>query len=145
MTSIRKYMYAGLLAFTTLNLMPSMASAQAPVKGTFTLAHDVHWQNAVVPAGEYRFKYEWDGVATVLTLSKISGAPAGFLFLVRDTEEARLLGANRLVLASTAEGSFVSAMKLPEFGVTLNFTVPAEGMEKVIAKAAATAGASAAR
>ncbi len=139
MTSMRKYIYAGLLAFTTLNLLPSLASAQAPAKGTFTLTHDVLWQNSVVPAGHYGFKYEWDGVATVLTLSKLSGAPTGFLFLVHDAEESKMSGANLLVLESIAGGRYVSAMKLPEFGMTLHFTAPASTLEK-LAKAANTAG-----
>ena len=144
MTSIRKYIYAGLLAFTTLNLLPSLASAQAPAKGTFTLTHEVRWQNAVVPAGHYGFKYEWDGVATVLTLSKLSGAPTGFLFLVHDTEESITSGSNQLVLESTTAGSYVSAMKLPEFGMTLHFTAPALTVEK-LAMGATTAGTLASR
>jgi len=146
-TSIRRFVYAGTLALTALNFAPSLASAQAPAKGTFTLAHQVRWQNAIVPAGEYRFKYEWDGVAPVLTVSKLSGAPTGFLFLIRDTEEsASSSGANQLVLENTDAGSYVSAMKLPEFGMTLNFKVPARSIEKEkIAMAATTAGASAGR
>jgi|SRR5580704_7586821 hypothetical protein len=145
-TSIRKLVYASVLALTTLNFAPSLASAQAPAKGTFTLTHEVRWQNAIVPAGDYRFKYEWDGVAPVLTVSKLSGAPTGFLFLIRDTEESASSGVNQLVLENTVAGPYVSAMKLPEFGMTLNFKVPARSIEKEkIAKAATTAGASAAR
>jgi hypothetical protein len=144
MTSIRKYIYAGLLAFTTLNLLPSLASAQAPAQGSFTLTHEVRWQNAVVPAGHYGFKYEGDGVATLLTLSKLSGAPAGFLFLVHDTEESKPSGENQLVLQTGADGSYVSAMKLPEFGVILHFTAPTPTLEK-LAHAATTAGTLASR
>jgi hypothetical protein len=144
MTSIRKFIYAGLLAFTTLNLLPSLASGQSPAKGTFTLAHDVHWQNAVVPAGEYRFKYGSEGPVNVITLTKLSGAPSGYMFLVRDSEVSTASGANEIVLATTAEGKYVSAMRLPEFGMTLNFTVPAASTEK-LARAATTAGAAASR
>jgi hypothetical protein len=150
MTSIRKYVYASALALTALNFTPSLASAQTPAKGTFTLTHEVRWQNAIVPAGDYRFKYEWDGVAPVLTVSKLSGAPTGFLFLIRDTEESALSsgsqGVNQLVLENTVTGTYVSAMKLPEFGMTLNFKVPARSIEKEkTAKAATTAGTLASR
>ena len=61
----------------------------------------------------------------MLMLTKLSGARTGFMFMVHDTDESQdLTSLNRLVLESTAEGSYVSAMQLPEFGVTLNFAVP---------------------
>jgi hypothetical protein len=145
MNSIHKLVCTGLLAFTAFNLLPTVASAQAPAKGTFTLAHDVHWQTAMVPAGEYRFKYEPSGASSVLTLSKLSGAPSGFMFLVRDAEESEISGVNQLVLSSTASGSYVSAMKLPEFGMTLHFKVPEPDMHKQLATTATMAGASASR
>jgi hypothetical protein len=141
MTSIRKFIYAGLLALTAISFMPSLASAQAPANGSFTLAHDVHWQNAVVPAGDYKFKYELNGASSLLTLTKLSGARTGFLFLVRDAEESKPMGANQLVLASTSSGIYVSAMKLPEFGMTLHFAVPAETVAKRMAPTGTTVAA----
>ena len=67
MTSIRKFAYAALLAFTALNFAPSLASAQEPARGKFTLTHDVHWGNASVPAGDYRFSFDPDGASRMLT------------------------------------------------------------------------------
>ena len=43
MITIRKFVYAALLVATTLNIAPSMAAAEAPAHGKFTLAHDVRW------------------------------------------------------------------------------------------------------
>jgi hypothetical protein len=141
MTSIRKFIYVSLLALTTISFVPSLAMAQAPANGSFTLAHEVHWQNAVVPAGDYKFKYELNGASSVLVLSKLSGARTAYLFLVRDTEELKSTGVNQLVLASTAEGKYVSAMKLPEFGITLHFRVPTEAVAKRMAPAGTTVAA----
>ena len=124
MTSIRKFIYAGLLAFTTLNLMPNLASAQEPANGQFTLSHDVHWQNAMVPAGDYKFSLEPEGAFGVLTLSKTSGVREGFVFLVDETDEAKATDSSRLFLQSTSAGSYARAMQLPRFGITLHFTVP---------------------
>ncbi|MGA2101312.1 MAG: hypothetical protein ABSG34_09435 [Candidatus Sulfotelmatobacter sp.] len=138
MTSIRKFIYATLLAATTLNFAPSLASAQSPAHGKFTLSHDVIWGNAKVPAGQYEFSFTTEGIS-LLTLSKISGAPAGFMMLVPVTEETKAAAISRLVLETTADGSYVSAMQLPEFGMTLRFNVPAE---KQIARVATTASAS---
>lgn len=136
MTTIRKFAFAALLAVTSLNFAPNLASAQERAHGNFTLTHDVRWQNALVPAGEYRFTLDSDGVAGVLTLSKLSGARTGFLLMVHDTDDAKPTDRNRLVLETTPEGTYVSAMQLPEFGMTLNFTVPVA--EKQLAKVATT-------
>jgi hypothetical protein len=134
MSSIRKFVYATLLALTTLSFAPALASAQEPARGRFTLPHDVHWQNAVVPAGDYRFEFESDGFG-VLRLNKLSGVRTGFMFLVSDTDVAKESDLSRLVLESTPEGSYVSAMQLPEFGMTLRFTVPSHPAEKQVARA----------
>ena len=72
-TTIRKFAYAALLAVTSLSFVPSPASAQENARGTFTLTHDVRWQNAMVPAGEYRFSLDADGPASMLVLTKLSG------------------------------------------------------------------------
>jgi len=124
MTSIRKYVFASLLAFASLNLAPRSASAEGPASGRFGLTHEVHWQNAMVPAGEYRFTYAAEGTSGVLTLTKISNPGAGFIFLVTDTDEVTPSGGSRLVLESTAQGTYVSSLLLPESGMTLHFRVP---------------------
>jgi hypothetical protein len=139
MTSIRKLTHAALLAVTSLTFAPGPASAQDQARGSFTLTHDVHWDNALVPAGTYRFSYNTNGVGGVLTLSKLDGPRAGFLFLASDTEEAKPADLSRLVLQSTADGSYVSAMQLPEFGMTLNFRVPSKPSEKRLARAVTAA------
>jgi hypothetical protein len=142
MKSIRKFVYAAVLMLSAFNFAPSLASAQE-ASGTFTLAHEVHWQNAVVPAGKYRFTIETNGPSELLTLRKISGRGAGFMLLVTDTEESQPSDLSQLVVVPRPGGSFVSTMQLPEFGMTLHFAVPAEARE--MAQSAATSTASATR
>jgi len=141
MTSIRKHVFATLLAIATVSFMPTLASAEGPANGEFKLTHEVHWQNAVVPAGDYRFTYNANGISGVLTLSKISDPRTGFMFLVSDTDDVTPAGNSRLTLESTPEGSFVTAMLLPESGMTLYFSVPAH-VEKLVARAATTVASS---
>ncbi len=141
-STIRTFAFAALLAAATLNFAPSLASAQDRAHGNFPLKHDVRWQNALVPAGDYHFSLNSDGVSGVLTLMKLSGARTGFMLMVHDTDDAKSSDQSRLVLESTPEGSYVSAMQLPEIGLTLNFTVPPQAlqaMEKQMAKATAAA------
>jgi hypothetical protein len=140
MKSIRMFAYAAALTLSALNFAPSLASAQEAA-GTFTLAHEVHWQNAIVPAGTYRFTSEATGPSELLTLQKISGSRAAFMLLVNDTGASRPTDSSRLVVISTPNGSFVRTMQLPESGVTLHFAVPAEIREasQVVATTASAA------
>jgi hypothetical protein len=142
MKSIRKSVYAAVLVVSALSFAPSLASAQ-DASGTFTLTHEVRWQNATVPAGKYRFTVAVHGAAELLTLSKISGRSAGFMLPVTDTEASQPSDLSQLLVVFRPSGSFVSTMQLPEFGVTLHFAVPADPRE--IAESAATTAASAAR
>jgi hypothetical protein len=142
MNSIRKFAYAAVVTLSALNFAPSLASAQ-DAGGTFGLSHEVHWQNAIVPAGEYRFIIESDSPADRLTLRKLSGSGTGFVMLVMETEASKPSDLSQFVMVSRSSGSFVKQMRLPEFGVTLHFAVPAETRE--VAQATATSAAPAAR
>ena len=142
MISIRKFVYAGVLVLCALNIAPSLASAQ-DAAGTFTLTHEVRWQNAVVPAGKYQFTIGASGPSDMLTLRKVDGSGAGFMLLVLDTESSQLSGHSRLILVSRPSGSSVSTMQLPEFGMTLHFAVPSETRE--VAQSVATSTVSAVR
>jgi len=136
MKSIRSFAYATVLILSALNFAPSLAAAQ-DAAGTFTLTHEVHWQNAVVPAGTYRFTIEPDGPAAMLTLRNLSGGRS-FMMLVVGTEDSKAKDISELVLVTRRAGSFVSTLQLPDFGMTLHFTVPSDTPE--VARAGASAG-----
>ena len=129
------------MAFTGLNLTSSLAFAQEPVHGKFTLTHDVLWQNAKIPAGDYYFSFTPDTPSRMLSLSRISGTRAAYLLMVPAADDAKGSGSNRLTLETTPDGSYVSAMHLPEFSMTLYFSVPSHTTERQIAKAGTTAAA----
>ena len=139
MKSIRNYVYAAILAASALNFTPTLVSAQEPARGKFTLTHEVHWGGAKLPAGDYEFSFDPDTGSRMLSLSKLSGARAGYMVLVPDTEDSKPSDRSRLVLEATPDGSYVSAMQLPEFGMTLHFPVPSHTTERQIAKAGTTA------
>ena len=128
MNSTRRFVYATVLVLSALNFAPSLSSAQ-DAAGTFTLTHEVRWQNAIVPAGKYRFTIGASGPSDMLTLRKVDGSGAGFMLLVTDTENSQPSDDSRLILVSRPGGSFVSTMQLPEFGMTLHFAVPSETRE----------------
>jgi hypothetical protein len=139
MKSIRSFAYATILTLTMLNIAPKLASAQEPARGTFTLSHEVHWQKAIVPAGDYQFSFSPDEASGLLRLREISGGEASFMLLVLDVDKAKPSDVSGLLLETTSEGSYARALQLPEFGMTLRFGVPSPKAEKRIAQAA-TAG-----
>ena len=140
MTLIRKFVFAALLGASALNLAPTVASAQQPAHGKFTLPHDVRWGSAKVPAGDYEFSFDPENASPMLMLSKVSGLPTVFLMLVPSTEDSKPSDVNRLVLESTPQASYVSEMQLPQFGMTLEFAVPSH-TGKQVAKAVTPAPA----
>lgn len=142
MKTIRNCVYAALLAASALNFTPSLASAQEAAKGKFTLTHAAHLGNATLVAGDYAFSFDPDNGTRMLSINKLSGARTGYMVLVSDTEDSKPSDQNRLILEATTDGSYVSAMQLPEFGMTLRFTVPSHTPERQIAKAGTTATAS---
>ena len=78
------------------------------------MPHEVHWQNAFVPAGDYLFSLAANGAGGMLTLSKTTQAQGGFMILVNKIDKVAVSGVNQLVLANTPNGSFVRSLELPK-------------------------------
>jgi hypothetical protein len=130
MKSIRKFAYAAVLTLSALNFAPSLAFAQDE-GGTFKLPQKVHWQNAEVPAGDYRFSLQSMGPSVMLTLIKTTGKRASFMLFANETETLTRFEPARLVIQSKFGRSYVSAMDLPQFEVTLHFAAPANSVKEV--------------
>ena len=141
MTSLRKLGYAVLLAASILNYAPNLAAAEEPARGRFKLTHDVRWENTSVPAGDYEFAYDPNNVSPVLTITKVSSPRASYMLMVPVREESKSMDLNRILLETSAGGSYVSALQLPECGVTLRFEAPRAAV-KQMAKAVAAGGLS---
>jgi len=139
MKSIRRFVYAAVLVVSAFSFGPSPVSAQNAA-GTFDLAHEVHWQNSIVPAGKYHFTVGTSGPGLMLTLRNLSASGTSYMLLTTDNEETQAPGASQLVLVSRSAGSFVSTMQLPEFGLKLYFAVPSETHEapQTVASASGT-------
>jgi hypothetical protein len=68
MKSVRNFAHATLLSLTMLTIALSPASAEGVFRGTFTLPHEVRWQNAIVPAGDYEFSFGPSEISGILVL-----------------------------------------------------------------------------
>jgi len=145
MKSIRKFAYAALLTLSALSLISTLAAAQE-ARGSFTLTHDVRWQNVDVSTGEYEFSLQpIGGASQLLVLRSADGRGTGFMMLVNNTEESGSSDVPQLFLVSRSGKSYVSAMKVPQSGVVLHFAVPPETAEKQVAAASPVAAVSSAR
>jgi hypothetical protein len=99
MNAIGKFVYAAVLMLSAMNLAPGQASAQ-DAAGTFTLTHEVRWQNAVVPSGKYRFTMQSSGPNEVLALRKMNGHAASFVVVSPAEIESHASGQAQLALVS---------------------------------------------
>lgn len=135
MTTIRRVVYAAVLALSAVSLTPGLIAAEAPAHGKFTLSHNVRWGNALVAAGDYEFSYDPYAKSPILTLTRMGGSRASYMLLVVSAEDIKATASNRLLLETSADGSYVSTMELAECGVKLYFTAPSHPL-KQMAKAA---------
>jgi len=95
--------------------------AQNRVSGSFTLSHEVRWQNANLPAGDYTFSL----ASTARMSPMIVTGPNGSVFEFASVISER--HANKpsvLVLERFAGTSFVREMYLDGIGVQLDYNVP---------------------
>ena len=141
MKTIRNFVYAALLAVTALNFTPSLASAQEPARQVHADSRSSLGECHASRPETTRFP----STPTLLPHAQSEQAErirTGYMVLVPSIEDSKPSDQSRLILEATPDGSYVSAMQLPEFGMTLRFTVPSHTTERQIAKAGTTATAS---
>jgi hypothetical protein len=133
MRSICKFAYAAVLGLSMFTLQPTLAAAE-DAHGSFTLTHEVHWQKCVLSPGDYTFSIKSEGPFELLTLRGINGTGTSAIMLVNDVESSKPdETSSMLTLVSRSGQSFVSTMALPEYDMTLHFTVPREHESREIA------------
>jgi hypothetical protein len=133
MRSIRKFAYAAVLGLSMFTVQPTLAAAEE-AHGSFTLTHEVHWQKCVLSPGEYMFSIKTDGPSELLTLRGINGTGTNAIMMVNDVESSKPDEvSSMLTLVSRNGQSYVSTMALPEYDMTLHFTVPRESASREIA------------
>ncbi len=128
MKSIRTFAYAAALTLSMFAVQPTPAAAEE-AHGSFTLSHDVRIQKIVLHPGDYRFSVRSMGPSEFLVLRGTNGGTDAML-LVGDVDGSKPNESSRLVLVSREGQSFASTMALPEYDMTLHFTVPNEAPSK---------------
>jgi hypothetical protein len=133
MRSICKFAYAAVLGMSMFTLQPTLAAAE-DAHGSFTLTHEVHWQKCVLSPGDYTFSIKSEGPSEFLMLRGINGTGTNAMMLVNDVESPKPDEVSAMLTLVSRNGqSFVSTMALPEYDMTLHFTVPRESESREIA------------
>lgn len=107
------------------------ANAQPSFEGKFTLPYEVHWNHAVLPAGEYSILVDTGSMPTVVTSTRtgksaLTGAP-----ILADQEK----GAARLTVTIQGNERRVRSMNLPQIGKSLVFEPLTATEREMFAKA----------
>jgi hypothetical protein len=133
MRLICKFAYAAVLGISMFTLQPTLAAAE-DAHGSFTLTHEVHWQKCVLSPGDYTFSIQSEGPSEFLMLRGINGTGTNAMMLVNDVESPKPDEVSAMLTLVSRNGqSFVSTMALPEYDMTLHFTVPRESESREIA------------
>jgi hypothetical protein len=133
MRLICKFAYAAVLGISMFTLQPTLAAAE-DAHGSFTLTHEVHWQECVLSPGDYSFSIKSEGPSELLMLRGINGTGTNAMMLVNDVESPKPDEVSAMLTLVSRNGqSFVGTMALPEYDMTLHFTVPRESKSREIA------------
>jgi hypothetical protein len=116
----------------SIGLGASASHAQAVYKGSFTLDHDIRWQNATMPAGDYTFTV----ASTTRSKPVLVTGPAGTVFqMPLVISESATGGQSALVLERRGDNLYVSEMKLGEVGLNIRYHLPkATDNDKLLAR-----------
>jgi hypothetical protein len=100
---------------------PNQATAQNMVNGSFTLSHEIRWQSATLPAGDYTFSTPSLAGGEPLLVRGPKGASFQLPAVVSHNHSDR---PSVLILERLGTTFFVREMDLNEIGLQLSYTVP---------------------
>ena len=121
-----------LVLVTTLCWSASLASAQSAIRGEFTLPFDVHWGEAVLPAGQYTFDLPSTRTPKVI---QVRGQSANVLLMAQGTADLpSLTEDSALTLVRSGGNHIVRSLRLGPIGTSLYYT-PRKGDAVRVAQA----------
>jgi hypothetical protein len=108
------------------------ANAQPSFVGKFTLAHEVHWGQAVLPAGDYFIRME--STASPAKISPADGSGAGVYTEFPLIEDSHT-GGTYLTITNEANQRRVRSLNLPQIGKMVVFAPLTKSEREAYAKA----------
>ncbi len=121
MTSLRNRMLAiAAFALAAVCASANPATAQGVYKGSFTLPHEVRWQNATLPAGDYTFELKSMEASSLIRLN----GPKGSQFIPALVANEKASEQSMLVIETRGSVSAVTELRLSGIGRTLRYAAP---------------------
>ena len=108
------------------------ASAQNAIKGSFTLTHEIRWQNANLPAGDYTFRADSRHSAMIVT------GPNGSVFELAKVVDSKSDGPSVLKLERRGGTFYVCELDLPQLDMKASYSVPSASKDEELAQGPAT-------
>jgi hypothetical protein len=121
MTSLRNRMLV-ITAFALAAVCASAtpATAQGIYKGSFTLPHEVRWQNATLPAGDYTFEMKSLEASSLIRLN----GPKGSQFIPALVANEKASEQSMLVIETRGSVDAVTELRLSGIGRSLRYATP---------------------
>jgi len=123
------------LGFVIVCASPKPAAAQNAWQGSFILATEVHWQGAVLPAGEYTFSMDSAAKSGKLV---IQGKNASALIPTGAISTDASRQPSQLILERRGESYFVRELYSADLGMHFRYSVPSRSKDSLIAQQGAT-------
>jgi hypothetical protein len=107
------------------------ANAQPSFEGKFTLPYEIHWNHAVLPAGEYSIEVDAKGMPAVLRSTSSGKSVNTNSPILADGEK----GAACLTVTIRGNERRVRSVNLPQIGMSLIFEPLTQTEREMLAKA----------
>ena len=121
MTSFRNRMLViAISALAAIVASASPAAAQNVVQGSFTLSHQVRWQNVTLPAGDYTFEMKSLSAQSNIIVS----GPNGRSFITALVANEKNWDQSILIVETRGSVSAVTELRLSAIGRTLRYAAP---------------------
>ena len=122
------------LALVTVFASATPAGAQAAFHGSFTLTHEVHWQKAILPAGDYTFDMRSLSTPSLVSLT----GPNGSVFITAMVADDKPVEQSTLIIENRGGRSDVSELRLAAVNRTLRYAVRKAPKDIEVAQAPVT-------